>query len=310
MACVLCAAGAAPAHAGAETERLDNLALDRFLAGQARVMRVFDPLRIAAAPFCKGELAAVGGMFAANRYTFLDLLLSGLPFEKALNHTAVERFGLGKRPRVLLVVPGLPAARAGVQVGDVMVKIAGRKVDRYVDVDSLRAGQDGDRLRITVERAGAQVELEMETQVGCAPPGRFTFGTELFTSATRWGASTGVYASAGVLEFLPSDDALAVILGHELANLMLKRTWLFWTPRGNEADADYLGLYLAARAGFDVTVAPDVWEAAGRIDPYSTIDSGPYTHLTSPERVLLMRSTVAEIAGKRKRGEPLDPFSP
>ena len=46
---------------GEETARLNVLALDRFLEGQARVMRVSDPIRIAAAPFCPHERVSVEG---------------------------------------------------------------------------------------------------------------------------------------------------------------------------------------------------------------------------------------------------------
>jgi hypothetical protein len=303
---VLLLAFAASSDEATETARLNGLVLDRFREAQARVMRVADPLRIAAAPFCGEEVVAVIGIYVATRYTFVDMIPGQFAFEKALNASAVDRFALGRRPRILVTVPGLPAERAGLRPGDLVIRVGGKKPGRFVQLDSLRL--DGEApIPVTLERDGQELELELERVGGCAPPGRYMFGTEINAFATHFGSNTGIYVYGGMLDFFESDDQLAVILGHELAHMIQKHTQNPRASRDTEADADYLGLYLAARAGFDISVAMDVWDAFTLTNPYSTIDWGHYAHPMTPSRSVMVESTVAEIASKLASGEPLDP---
>lgn len=306
MATVLAAGPAGAGDEQAEARRLYSLALERFLEGQARIMHVADPIRIAGAPFCGRNLVPVMGVYAANQYTFEDMIPRELAFEEEFNAVAVERFQLDKRRTVLLVAPGLPADVAGLRPGDVVTRVDGKRPKRRAQLDSLHnAGRQG-VVRLTVERSGEAVEIDVESRPGCAEPGRFWFGTTVNAFATRYGGLTGTYVYAGLLDLFQSDDELAVILGHELAHLILEHTQTRTIQR-SEADADYLGVYLAARAGFDLASAIDVEERLGRTNPFSTIDWGFYSHPTSPLRSLELRAAIEEIAGKQARGEPLEP---
>ncbi len=306
IAATLDAGPASTEGSDAEARRLYSLALDRFLEGQARIMRIADPIRIAAAPFCGKNVVPVIGVYAANRYTFEDMIPRELAFEEKFNEVAVERFHLDERRTVLLIVPGLPADRAGLRSGDVVTRVDGKKPRRRIQLDSLRnAGREGG-VRLTVERADETVEIELESRLGCAEPGRYWFGTTVNAFAAYYGSLTGTYVVGGLLDLFESDDELATILGHELAHLILKHTQTR-TTQGNEADADYLGVYLAARAGFDVSKAIDVEDRLARTNPFSTIDWGFYSHPVSAARSLELRAAIDEIAGKQERGEALEP---
>src|SRR5690606_38991127 len=60
-------------------------------------------------------------------------------------------------PTVVRVEPGSPAAKAGVQVGDVARMINGERIIKAVDFYiSLIGKQPGDRIDVTVERGGRQ----------------------------------------------------------------------------------------------------------------------------------------------------------
>ena len=72
-----------------------------------------------------------------------------------------------------------------------------------------------------------------------------------------------------------------------------------------EKEADYIGLYILARAGYDISRAPNFWRAMSQHDP-----DGIYvrtTHPTNPERYVVMRKTINEINSKRQIGMPLMP---
>jgi Zn-dependent protease with chaperone function len=302
---VACALLALAAIAGAaardeEAARLANLSLDRLLEGQARIARVGDPIRVAGAPLCGDEVGPVLGVFTADARTFRDMSPGDRPFEKRLNEVATRRFDLRDRRRILQVAPRSPAERSGLDVGDLVLRVDGREPRRAELLDVLR--RSGERVEIAIKRGGEEHTFAVVAPLGCAFPSRFWFGSGINAFATRFGELTGTYVISGMLDFLPADDDLAVVLGHELAHLIQGHVGTF---RRSEADADYLGAYLAAAAGFDVSRAPGVWERFASENPYTGIDRGFYSHPPSPERAARLATALAEIEAVRSRGEPL-----
>jgi serine protease DegS len=61
------------------------------------------------------------------------------------------------------VVPGSPAAQAEMQVGDVLVELAGQEVDGlrgYTNI--LKSLEPGQRVTLTFERAGERIQREVD----------------------------------------------------------------------------------------------------------------------------------------------------
>ena len=153
-----------------------------------------------------------------------------------------------------------------------------------------------------------------------------------------------IIVSRRMLEFARTDDELAVIYGHELAHNFLghveklRVNALGGTVLGTildalaaaggvntgkqfgnlggklgalvysqdfEAEADMVGLYAMALAGYDIRIAPDFWRRMG-VKTQKSIDYG-VSHPTAPERTLALEKIADEIARKRKNGEPLTP---
>jgi predicted Zn-dependent protease len=73
-----------------------------------------------------------------------------------------------------------------------------------------------------------------------------------------------------------------------------------------EREADYIGMYIVARAGYDEKPAPDLWRRMSAEDP-NGIYSGS-SHPTNPERFVAMRKIITEIETKRAAGQPIAPF--
>ena len=92
------------------------------------------------------------------------------PTKAPAGHGGGRRASLGTMPdfafggpgvRVAKVMPGTPAAKAGFLEGDVILEIDGKAVkDLRGYAGVLRARKPGDRIRITVERAGKRHDLE------------------------------------------------------------------------------------------------------------------------------------------------------
>ena len=72
-----------------------------------------------------------------------------------------------------------------------------------------------------------------------------------------------------------------------------------------EREADYVGAYYAARAGYSIAGTEAMWEAVAMEAPAMLTTAT--THPISAVRFLQMRKTAEEIADKQRRNLPLDP---
>ena len=72
-----------------------------------------------------------------------------------------------------------------------------------------------------------------------------------------------------------------------------------------EREADYVGAYYAARAGYDLAGVEEFWRATGAVHPDSIRFAT--THPTTPARFVQMRQVAAEIDDKKRQHLPLVP---
>jgi hypothetical protein len=146
-----------------------------------------------------------------------------------------------------------------------------------------------------------------------------------------------VVVTTGMLRFVQSERELAVVLGHELAHNALEHRQrgkqaaraggplniLIGAINGRrggfgaaarqaqetdlsfEREADYEGLYFAARAGYDTSGFEQFWRRFAAEYPTSTYVRE--SHPTSAERYLHLAAVNSEIAAKRARGIELRP---
>src|SRR6516164_1443044 len=90
------------------------------------------------------------------RRAYLGLVSAPAPLAAALR----ERFGRASGLRVVEVVPGGPAARAGLRPGDLLLTAGGRPVEKAQDLQRLMFDEAiGRPLAITVMRNGALVDV-------------------------------------------------------------------------------------------------------------------------------------------------------
>jgi predicted Zn-dependent protease len=72
-----------------------------------------------------------------------------------------------------------------------------------------------------------------------------------------------------------------------------------------EREADYIGLYILQRAGYNSAKAAQFWRRMATLNPDSIFASS--THPTTAERYLLLAKTAEEIAVKQRQNRPLLP---
>jgi hypothetical protein len=317
-------AGAPPQPAPpAEWMRVERVALAVFRGGRA---------------LCGRQVAPTLGLAYANRESF----------NAALQPAADELLGFDEHLKVTRVVEGSPAARAGLQIGDVLMSVGGRlapsgpgAVESFAGlVRALPAG--GGPVPLAVERAGVARQLSVTPELVC------DFDVTVLASDEINAYTNGrtIRVMSGLLGMVVNDDELALVLAHEVGHTVMNHivaqklqalggaaagsmldmiaaaagvdTAGKFTKAGvqagtrrhsaaRERQADYVGLYVMAAAGFDIDMAPQLWRRMAALMPRQT--KALPTHPAPPERLAAMERTVAEIKAKQASGRPLLPDS-
>lgn len=248
-----------------------------------------------------------------------------------------------ERPTVLSVVDGSPAAQAGIATGDELVALNGELIPLTRTpawIDGWLASNGEKPVRIDLRHGGADRTVTVSPVIGCALPIAFVTADAVnaFTDGHR------IVISSAILTVARTDAQLAVVIGHEMAHANLGHidrrifnavlgtaggvlvdagflvggisTGGAFTRQfelagvraysvGFEREADYVGAYYAARAGYDLAGAEEVWRALGEAHPDSIRFAK--THPSTPERFIQMQKVAEEIADKRLRDLPLMP---
>lgn len=280
------------------------------------------------------RLARANTDICARTMPLSGMLVHGLDqYSAAARPVAASTFGIAGEPAVLVVVPGSAAARAGLQVGDGILSIAGKtfpleKAGKKASYKRVREVEEFLLARLAagpvpVEfvRGGVRHQATLQPEPGCLSR------VQLVPSAKLNASADGTYAqlTSGIVEFARTDDELALVIAHEMAhNILGHRLKLNEQKisrgllksldgsagkiRKTEAEADYLALYLLARAGYDIDAAPGFWQRYGPSAFFEIFSDG--THPGRASRIAATQATIREIRLKQQQGAPLTPQLP
>ena len=294
----------------AEAFRQKVLALREGVAALHRLNRVGTPLLRVAAPYCPDRLTWSIGPLPRNAAGFG-------PEDKA---AAIEA-GYGDELLFDQIIDGTPAQRAGVQPGDRLVKVTtmamptdGRASRAFeLAVQGLREKKLP--VILSLHRGDRLLDVTVQPYQVCAFRVNYVYSDMLNAYATP----DAVNFTDGILRFATQDHELATIMGHEIAHIVLRhpqqkaeqikngKPTADAHAKDKENDADYLGLYFAAAAGYDIDPAPEIWRRMATRVPSTIQDSHTSSHPSSPERFLRLADTVAEIHRRERAGQPMLP---
>jgi hypothetical protein len=276
----------------------------QMLAYWRRAADVTSALRIANAALCGENVRAALGVIAVSAGD-LPWLFGRGGYWYEFRDVFEESLSIDGRARVIHVTPEGPADLAGVRAGDVIVSLGGRSVRGGEHLAAVQARERAAEFELGVDRAGTQATLRVSRLAECG----YDVGLMASSFPNAFADGFTVYVSTGIVREVSDDDELAIAVGHELAHNSLGHN-----PDvpsigyvGAEQEADYLGLYFAARAGYDVSRAPGYWRRLAREYPALVSDDASFTHSGTATRAAALARTVEEIIRKQRAGAPLVP---
>ncbi|HXH16390.1 MAG TPA: M48 family metallopeptidase [Sphingomonas sp.] len=242
----------------------------------------------------------------------------------AARPAAATAFGFEATIGVEGVVAGGPADRAGVRANDSIVAINDVAQPGLPGTNAAEGAGTRDAaeaviadapvakpLRLTILREGRRTPLAVQPMTGCRSRFEILLGSGLDASADGSIVQIGEKFFEGY-----TDEEIAVVVAHELAhNILLHRARLDAAKinrgllaelgrngrliRETEDQADLLGIYLLANAGYDPMAAPKFWRQKG-----GAIDGGLFrsrTHASSKSRADTLEAAARDIAATAAR---------
>jgi len=317
----------------AEREKQQRIYAENVIKQQTRLFDISGPILCESAEFApKDKVQTYYGFYAMQR----DVL------SKDMKQAYIDIYKLGAFPRVIHISPESPAEKAGVLQGDEIKVVNGRPVTGMDYFEILKHERKNSKeIKLQVARGTEIKEIRFEGLSSYACP-------VLISSDQRLNAYADgekVIIFMGIMNTL-SDEEVSIIVGHEVSHNLLEHlskkrgnaalgtvadvlvsgllSAVVRAPistRGAfsdvgamaystefEGEADYLGLYLAARTGLDISQAADLWRKMAVTNPGSIKEKSYFSsHPSSPERYLIMEKTIMEIEEKRATNKPLVP---
>lgn len=304
-----------------QTEKTKQLEMAFLLAEKRldRLAQIYPPLQIASAELCTKDVTNLSGFLFHNKDTY--------PIE--FREIASRTFHLDDSLTVKAVHPLSSAAKSGLIPGDRILRINGRSLEGKSTTEKANVLAEelgkSNKMSLDINREGNSLPLTYDLARGCKYPALLLFSDAV--NAISNGDAIAI--SSGMMKFAESDTELAFILSHEIAHNALGhnstsrkvgKAFLnaFLGPRitqmttsgysqENESEADYAGLYIAARAGYDVSMASVFWRRMAAEHPQTIQGTFTGSHPSLPERSLTIEATIKEIQDKQRMGVQLLP---
>lgn len=317
--------------AKAEAYKQQMAALKIKLKQENRLANIAHPILTSNVELCGKRIAhRVGSTFMT-----LDSI------EKDWREVYSDHLGLTDSITAISVAAGSPAASAGLMTGDVIIGLnektygsGKRQLKRFSKHITKLNRASGDELTLRIQRNSKPHVLTLEPAPICDHGVIMTNTNDV----NAWADGNNIYISSGMLRFAEDDTEIAVVVGHELAHntrnhMRAKATnRVFGALLGAvvsaasgvnvtdlgaqagqqafsqdfESEADYVGIYHAARAGFDIEHAAAFWRKMSEIHPGSIHLAGS-THPSTAKRFLAVENAVEEINTKRAENIALIP---
>lgn len=317
-----------PSATAAEREKQAALFVETRLAELKRVADIGSKVLTANADLCPYKKSDIG----LETLTVFDL-------DRRLRSGGVAALGLSDVPEVVWVAAGGGAAGAGLQEGDEIVAINGKPIAPDARATSFferelesALERNPPSIPITFRHGAQERRVNVATRPICGYRVRLVGDDSINAAAT----GDSILITRGILRFTPKDEELALVIAHELAHNSERHIrarmvnslpglaldvlaaaagvntgGAFSSMTGGmggaafEAEADYVGMYYMARAGFDTDGVETFWRRMAIENPRGIFVRS--SHPAGPERFVAIAAAHQEIERKRAAGQALVP---
>lgn len=313
-----------------EALKQQEMALQNILTLEARLSSVAYPLLKAASSQCKNNTRKSIGLSIYNQDSFGPKL-------SAAAHRLLDS---DESLRVLHTAAGSPADMAGLQPGDPLIAINRHVAPKGKDaqkrfLETLHNSMNSRRtLTLTYKRNNETHKAEVTPDTLCNYSVKLNMGNEL----NAYADGKQVFITKGMMRFTDTDQELSLIVAHEIAHNTMKHIEakknnfllgsildivaagygintqsLFGKMAAQsysqefESEADYVGLYIMAKASLEIEGAANFWRRMAAEHPANIQNTHAASHPATAERFLAIEGAVTEVAQKKEKGRPLEP---
>lgn len=308
-----------------EAERQRELAVHDLVAEQKRLSRVYWNLATKAHALCNEHVGPYIGAF---------IMSAG---KDEIGKTFERLYGVTSRSTILFLAEGGPAEKAGLKVGDIVLKV--NEIDASTVapiVELLEKVPPEAPLQVDVKRDRQELRIVIQPVKACRYPARVD--QQQIINAFADGRQIRI--ARGMMAFARDDTELALVVAHEMAHNSMKHIEakkqnmglgfladiaVILLSRGQvsgtnfaqiggmafsqefEAEADYVGLYILAQAGIPIQDAPKFWRRMAAAHPANIKSNHAASHPSTAYRMVALEEAVKEVEAKIAAKEPLLP---
>ncbi len=327
--------GVGGAEVKMEQDRQKDFLFETWIDQLKRIHRLGQPLAYAAVPFCPDVVGRDFGFAARNRHSFPEDFQDAaqragfgekLIIVSVSPGSAAEAAGLSPGDIILELNQQY---MSGGRANNILETTFSPSIPETLDLKIIPSSS-------TDETQSRVIHLE---SIPSCPYAVFLTQS---ADVNAFADGQNVFLTTGIVNFLREDNELSAVIAHEIAHnarghVEAKKdnalVGLFFggmvdilaasvgvytdfknigTDLGSqafsqdfEAEADYVSLYIMARAGLPLEEVPKLWRRMATLNPEGI--SHATTHPSSAERFILLENTLKEIEDKKARGLPLIP---
>jgi membrane-associated protease RseP (regulator of RpoE activity) len=252
-----------------------------------------------------------------KRGPLIGLVLHGSgDYDASIRPAAMRYFSFESPVGVEGVVPGSPAARAGIVADDSIVAINGQPValgkdSRHAALAALDAGGAGAPIKLEIRRGNQDRDVVVQSVAGCRAHAEVRISGDLDADTD----GEMIEVDSALMNIVTNPDEFAAVVSHELGHIVLdhpRRLTAAHVDRGlfkgfgrsarlfkqTETEADRISVTLMANAGYDPAAAARYWREIG---PRLNHDPIGGTHLSWRARARLLDREAAWVATQPER---------
>jgi hypothetical protein len=315
-------------HVKVERQKQQELALLNLRKLNIRLKETAYPLLQSALTFCEDDQIPLTGMILGSQFDYTE----------DFRETAENLFQLDQHLRVIHIIEDSPADKAGIQKHDRLVAVNNTVLptDKSANkrFNELVKQVDSSAIPLTFARGEASFSIDIDSVPGCNYPALLSEndGVNAFADGDH------IIITKGMMRFAQTDQELSLVISHELAHNAMSHinaktlnslggtlldiaaaaagvnTQGIFGRLGSraysqefESEADYVGLYIMARAGLSTENSAMFWRRMAVEHPASINSSHASTHPATAERFIAIEKTVVQIDEKKQQGIDLLP---